>query len=475
MLLAIIDEVYPADMENFSLSCKQIYCLSRDLVKEVKSFDAEMAYRYAVIYRKHQCRPEYYLNGCGNLYCYLGDLVNPAAQQSRGLCEYHRTRSCPVCLICLLDEAPRLARLATTVSPASQSSHREFLSEEVSQRISEAVNRTLDKAPYKFEDKQAVIKGILNFHWDPAMAALLSLLSDVQELSLEDSEHSAEAPILESAVKQIAAGKSGNSIPHALAKLELTTIVGFVTMNLAASFASLPSMRELKICYFRREPVSFTGWHFNHASRLTALCIKCCYADTVIVATFLLGLPKLQKFHYIANDSKARLTAEVHMAVDKKRLPSCIIAALRETCRASLEMLNLQLCALSRNKYEEKAMFLGYLKDFPRLRSVCTETGFLVQDGITHRLVDIFPPSLEALRLIPSRITIKRVNEEAAVAILKDLPERKAELLPNLQHVIFRYGKVDIAIWKACRVRGVNVVQEETLPYCWELHVGQSE
>ena len=471
LLVSIIDEVDLDDMENLSLSCKQMYCLTHNLVEELKNHHLEVA-RRATLDQLSQYGVSYYSQErCGNPFCDVSKPNDRSQLPSYGLRGFHPSELCPLSWISYLDEKPRLVDFITTLSPAIPLAPHNGWVPELPCEISEAVSRNLDKAPIKFRNRRDVLNTILKLNWDAAVALLLCILPNLRELSLGSlGSYPGDACLIEWVIREVANGKRGNSIPRVLARLSLARLCDFGSLNLAAALASLPSIRELRIAHLGKESFNFAGWTFNQSSRLTALHVDHCDPYTARIALFLRGLPKLQKFHYVGDCH----TVIPYSTPVQGRSPLPIIIALRETCRESLEMLYLGLNALSRDMAEESAMFLGSLRDFPKLRRVSTETRFLVQDGVVQRIIDVFPPSLEALRLSAWRTDTQQIANESAVALLKDLPLAKAEFLPNLEHVILISGMVDKLIKQACRVQGVNVVTVETLPSCWYQHPGQS-
>ena len=470
LLLSIIDEVDVDDMENLSLSCKQMYCLTHNLVKELKNHHREAARRSALDQLSQYGVSYYSQERCGNPLCDFFRTDVRSQLTSSGLREFHQSLLCPLSWISYLDEKLRLADFITTLSPALPlAPHNGWISE-LSGEISEAVSRTLEKAPITFRNRKDVLDAILASNWDAAVALLLCLFPNIRELSLGSlGSYCGKACLTEWVIREVAEEKKGNSIPRIFSRLSVARLCDFGSLNLAASLASLPSMRELRIARLRKEIIDFDGWTFNHSSRLTALHVDHCYTYTVSMALFLRGLPKLQRFHYVG---------DCHTDTDLITVEGCsplaIITALRETCRESLEMLWLGLNSMLWYGQEESAMSLGSLKDFPKLRRVSTEMRFLAQNDGFQRIVDVFPPSLEALRLSAWPVDSLQ-TDESVVVLLKDLPLVKAEFLPNLEHVILSRVMVHRLIQQACRVPDVNIVCVDVLPSCWYDHPGQSE
>ncbi|MCJ1296207.1 hypothetical protein MMC34_007773 [Xylographa carneopallida] len=198
---------------------------------------------------------------------------------------------------------------------------------------------------------------------------------------------------------------------------------------------------------------------------------------------------------YIVNTTKLRYVRcyfSIYYAYEPDRgfYPRRIVQILKECAIHSLRTLELGTEFRNAKASQGGAYFIGSLRDFQALetivigRPMCiqplksrtmldtdgdltTRNRFPVTPGRPLKLVDMLPQS--AIRVVlrwECTSSGDGVDADVAVAVLQDLVEKKAELLPNLKLVEFEFARSgfrdeDQALLMACRNFGVEIKYHE--------------
>ncbi|KAL9121098.1 MAG: hypothetical protein Q9187_002348 [Circinaria calcarea] len=412
LLLQIVNEVSPFDILSFSLSCKQIYNLAEDFAKEAR----ECIPKYSRVPSDHDS--SYNLDTAS---AYFLSLLNDLVRR------------------------PRIGLYITDFRILG-SSLGSYLNNDI---------RGLLKAPSTVIETSLFINPSESQPWldqllteedpDLANALVLLFLPNVLHLTLSAFHTGWEgiAQRIAQVVHDIASMKHGRTSSQLLSKLasvkaRWATDAG---LDLVASFAALPSMREISVSGLRGDRGHFENWPFDHLSTVTTLRMDHCTFGMDQVAALLEGFSALRSFHYQTYS---------HGPPQHDINPRALCRTLVKRARRSLERLFIGV-NYSWRVSSETPTFIGSLLEFQVLKYVGLETRFLSRFGITEKLVDMLPASLESLELLSA------LTSEAASAMLTDLPELKETRLPNLQEIKLQVAQLPKHIHASCSSIGVSI------------------
>ena len=406
LLLHIVNEVSPYDMENFSRSCKQLYNLAKGLAKEAKECIPKYSTVRLIPYRSSTC-----------VFNFLDDLVR----------------------------RPRIGLYITEfyVSGLHRTSSPVFTID--IQGLRAALSSIVASSPYlNSSESQPWLDTLIEGGLDSAIAFVLLFLPNILRLTLSEFP---TATCIAQVVRSIASVESGCGSSQTLSKLSsVTARVTGASLNLIASFAALPSMQRISISDLHED--HFEDWSFDHLSRITELRIEDCRLSVDRVAALLEGFSALRDFYY---HTPNRVWSE------HKINPMTLCRTLAKYAGTSLEKLYIAVNDVWSVSFELPT-FIGSLQDFQALKYLRLETRFLFRDGVIQKLVDMLPPSLETLELHPALTTA------AASAMLTDLPELEESLLPNLREIRLSRGQILRDIQASCKSKGVYVIHTEAVP-----------
>ncbi|MCJ1377154.1 hypothetical protein MMC17_000246 [Xylographa soralifera] len=347
--------------------------------------------------------------------------------------------------------------------------------------------------PYLNSDEGLVNAVLEKRHRGPILGFLLALLPNLTALHITDfnktSEGSESLQAILKNVLHIGYGPNASTLDATppLSKLRNMTftrsdegaLVADLNLFIYAPLFYIPSMRSIRADFITpNDRWSYPGVRSN----IEELVLNDADIDADDVESYIENTTSLKHFgcHFGWN----------HMSnVDPEFKPWKIVQKLRDCARHSLRTLSLGGNEVHRHGYPRQgALFIGSLRDFPALETIqvacimcipppdpvkklrsegnatsSNRSAFLADRPL--KLVDMFPPS--TIRIVfgfeRSIEGDEAFNNEAAVAMLEDLAESKAERLPNLKSIKFGWIKEifereDQALLKACRNAGVEIV-----------------
>lgn len=335
--------------------------------------------------------------------------------------------------------------------------------------------------PYLGDD-QDILTGILEEGYIGAtLGFLLTLLPNLMILNVRDYSTISDGAenlnlIIENILKVGYSSMFTMVDPRPLTKLERVTFTrsdeGVAgdpwDLSMYAPLYYLPSMRFWWAQYICPERET---WHFpGLCSSIERLSLNESEVDVISLNTYLKDTKHLRHFRCDVGGSGMH-----HIACSYRD----IVQRLLRYTTHSLRSLELGNDGCRPDLARAGGHFLGSLKAFQALQRIKVQASMFikpfekldpgtitVKPGNPRKLVDMLPAS--AIRIVFASESLPEdeygVDEDVAIAILKDLPEKRA-LLPKLENVEFHYKggddtEVDGALWRACRVAGVEISDE---------------
>ena len=249
--------------------------------------------------------------------------------------------------------------------------------------------------------------------------------------------------------------------------------IGSWDVSMYAPLFYLPSMQSISLGYLR---TSEEVWSYpGHHSRLERLYLKYPEIDLKSFENYTKDIKNLQELH-LRLFSTISIPSRLRLPVGKA------VQALLRSAGHSLRHLELRDANISHKDFRESLYHIGSLKGFQVLetaevaaymfiapvQSRADQSNSVATASLSHpsKLINCFPPSVVRVKFTDTRICLRNHGEkdelEFAVDMLQELPEKKSELLPLLERVVFdypvpsfRYRHLDLI--SQCREVGVIV------------------
>lgn len=223
----------------------------------------------------------------------------------------------------------------------------------------------------------------------------------------------------------------------------------------------LPSLRSVGAYFVRAKEDT---WNYSgFRSDIEKLKFIDSDIDIKSLDTYLKDIKNLQHFQFHHNRRSRSFSLQL------------FVQKLAMYTSHSLRYLDIRGSSITDHPARSGDFFIGSLKAFQNLTTICLETSMFIEpvdakknpvsnaydagEGRPCRLIDMLPKSSVVVRCY-SRDS--ELISDLAVAMLQDLPERRAELLPNLKCIAFLCGgglghMKGSVLAKACREIGVKL------------------
>ncbi|KAI4096586.1 MAG: hypothetical protein LQ339_006953 [Xanthoria mediterranea] len=187
--------------------------------------------------------------------------------------------------------------------------------------------------------------------------------------------------------------------------------------------------------------------------------------DIKSLDNYLKDIKDLQHFQFHHNRRSDRISLQL------------FVQKLAMYASHSLRYLDIRGSSITDHPARSGGFFIGSLKAFQNLRTICLESSMFIEpvdakkDPVSYaytagrpcRLIEMLPKSAVVVRCY-SRDS--ELISDLAVDMLQDLPDSRAELLPNLKRIAFLYGNnlghmKGSVLAKACREIGVKLEDQK--------------
>ena len=314
---------------------------------------------------------------------------------------------------------------------------------------------------------------------DAAIALLITLLPNLEFLDTEDWSNSEGIESIHGIIKSIIEANQRPESPiHGKALAHLNKVYMYHAdsengedINDYGPFAMLPSMRVLSGSNIAGEDrFTWSPICINEFSNVTEINFEYSAIDAITFEMMLSRIPALKKFTYDYGGATVGFASYD---------PAGYVESLRNHAAASLELLDIanQHTLMDEDK---RRQYVGSLKMFSSLRSIRLEDVAFEKHNMSEddaaalpeadfhqdnsdadssasnkdfdRLVDILPPSVKYVTLIPNN------GNEGVQEILEGLAEEKAKTFPNLRRIKFEAGDpLDEKMRAALKAAGITL------------------
>ena len=413
LLLSIIAEVSPLDLDSFVLSCKRLYDLRLDTV------------------RAHNLIRTSILNEC------------PSPE-----------------FLCRVFEDPKLA-LYPLIGEFFAFRRRGSVSQPDGAPISDdllaEINMQIPRIPYTASLENA--KDPYN-ELDLIVPLLMTRLLNLRELRLTVIT---EPRVLETVSNIVEASHGPTQRPLPLGKLTEANIIAGPVMNLGMEMtillAMIPTLRKLKATHLVASKISCPH---DYQSEVTDMCLDG-WVDLPSIIELIRRSYRLQRFEYTLRIYYSLTKAEYRRLAD----------ILKERAGHSLQYLGLYMrcpqnfCRSECSKGID--MSLGSLRKFTVLKRLAACVDMFIklryqsksehETGTVQRLVSWLPASLETLDLYPG---LEKWDADVLRKLFRGLRNNKQRRVPNLKIINFMaFPNFDLGmpddIKAACQATGIKV------------------
>ncbi|KAI4229561.1 MAG: hypothetical protein LQ349_006374 [Xanthoria aureola] len=452
ILLEIIHTIANADLDNFTSTCKILRSLAANALgkhQERKRAYSKITYgdpadHYSVTTWAH---PTLMLRDLldNDLFCYPKKLfingpVNYAHWHHVGDVSGH------------LENPEALARLSEVVKPLIRSFH-------------------------YLDSDEDLRRGILQGDKGATIGLLLHLLQNLTALMITVNDENSQRP---GNLKQVLDGllsniNRSNTVANVASDRPLSKLsqVNFThdphgisrSLSMWAPLFYLPSLRSVGAYSVRAKEDT---WNYSgFRSDIEKLKFINSDIDNQSFDTYLKDIKDLQHFRFHHNRRSDRISLQL------------FVQKLAMYASHSLRSLDIRGSSITDHPARSGDFFIGSLKEFQKLTTICLESSMFIEpvdakkdpvsnaydagEGRPCRLIDMLPKSAVVVRCYSRD---GELVSDLAVAMLQDLPERRAELLPNLKRIAFLCGDglghmKGSVLAKACREIGVKLEDQK--------------
>ncbi|KAI4230244.1 MAG: hypothetical protein L6R36_000209 [Xanthoria steineri] len=446
ILLEIVHTIANADLDNFTSTCKILRSLAANTLRkhqERKKAYSKITYgnpadRYRVRTWAH---PTLMLRDLldNDLFCYPKELIidYPVHDWDRvGNVSGH------------FKDPEALARLSEVVKPLIRSFH-------------------------YLDSDEDLRRGILQGDRGATMGLLLHLLQNLTALMITVYHEDSPGPgnlqqVLDGLLSNTNRSNTVANVASArplskLSQVKFTHGRHGISRNLSmwAPLFYLPSLRSVGAYSVRAKEDT---WNYS-GFRSDIEKLKFIHSDIDIKSldNYLKDIKDLQHFQFHHSRRSDRISLQL------------FVQKLAMYASHSLRSLDIRGSSITDHPARSGGFFIGSLKAFQNLATICLESSMFIEpvdarkdpvsnahdagEGWPCRLIDMLPKSSVVVRCY-SRDS--ELISDLAVAMLQDLPERRAELLPNLKRIAFLCGgglghMKGSVLAKACREIGVKL------------------
>ena len=284
---------------------------------------------------------------------------------------------------------------------------------------------------------------------DIAFAFLLTLLPNLKELIL----HGIPGPRTTMMVAKIVRRTHDSKGPHALGRLKSLTLWttrerGYHKLQLVTSFPQLPSLRAMSGHLLQGQLWS----SYPHTSGVECIRLYECRSQPHQFSQFLAGFPNLREFglsislnrEWDANPYREALLEHAGDTLERLYMYGSL-SRLTPTFHGSLR------------RWTPK--YIGSLRGFKALKHIVLRYPQIVDGRTTQRLVDFLPASTESLGLLDVNHCFRCEDggrQPEFVRLFADLPELKAEHLPNFGRIECLQA-IEQSILTTCQAAGIQI------------------
>ena len=355
----------------------------------------------------------------------------------------------------------------------------------VLETFSEDVGPLVQACPYVNGDEELTSAILKEGNIGATLGLLLNVLPNLTHLEITDyDEESASYLNLKQILDRMARARNDRkknnekTCTQPVCKLRHITFTrsdkGILgdSINLAryAALFYFPSVRFIRVEYLRN---GREIWNYPaHHSHIEGLDFYDPQTNIESLETYVKDIQSLRHFRYHTEDDFTLLRFCMEPIVQK----------LLRYAGHSLRRLDLRDGVYDVDFARAGGRFIGSLKAFQVLETVRIGDTMFIESvktddkliteweaaklGRPRQLIDMLPSSIVRILIHSDLRGPYLPDPDVAIAMLENLPERKVELLPNLETVDFEYSIVrdeegELALLRACREAGVEIRSQD--------------